>query len=228
MTVQLKNSDPANSFSHTLKIAAATDASDGWDLKDHPFRKSPCAQAPAITAFADSKEVSIFTFNSLNSKHDILLNTKAGSSGEHELTIAGTQLMKEYVCIALEDKENGKLTDMSNGGTYRFTASKTTTENRFVLHFSKEGNCFEQSSSAMGNSPEILPSSRGNIVRFSFTEAQPVQIDVVNVLGQAITESINLSAVDQSTEVVLPDGFKGCYLINIHFGGRTFSRKFVK
>ena len=48
MKLTLASTDITNTMAYTLKIASDENASDGWDTKDHPYRKSPNRAAPSI------------------------------------------------------------------------------------------------------------------------------------------------------------------------------------
>lgn len=104
-------------------------------------------------------------------------------------TVAGTEytLSFKYVegtVYAIKDMQNGKVTEMTNGNTYKFTAQENaTTENRFMIVTRNE-----------------IPSALDNV------EAAAVRKGVYTLMGQYLGESEMFSTLPAGVYVV--DGVK--------------------
>jgi hypothetical protein len=232
MTLNIRGDHEPSTYAHILKIAANASASDAWDVNDFPYRRSRVASAPSITSKIDGKDAKINTFNSNNTTYSMPLSTRAYVDGNYSITIAGRDFMTEYTCVTLEDTKENKWIDLSATTQYAFAMATTDNENRFVLHFSKNNDCRTMAAAGMSSDLEnqftVLPTASGNDIRFNFAETTPVTIDVMNLLGQNITEGIQVSAKDQTEQITLPADFSGMYLIRVSTENGTVVKKFMR
>lgn len=232
LSLTLKQANKANPFYHTLKIAANAEASDGWDLNDHPFRKSPNKNAPSITSKTfDNKELTINTFNSSNSSYSLSLTTQVGRSGNYTLDVSGIEFMPDYTCFLLEDKTGNKWYDLSQTGSINLDMNVNDVD-RFVLHFSRDGDCKSgitgSIASSFESSVQVLPSESGNVIQFGLSETTPVTIQLMNMLGQQLAEEQSIVVGTQSVNLVLPADFSGMYMVRVVSEKETITKKFVR
>jgi hypothetical protein len=75
---------------------------------------------------------------------------------------------------------------------------------------------------------QILPTLEGNNINFNFNEATTTKISLINLLGQAISESINVEAFNQSINISLPEGYRGMYLLKIESANGVVVKKFIR
>ncbi|MGZ4043910.1 MAG: T9SS type A sorting domain-containing protein, partial [Bacteroidia bacterium] len=232
-TLTISNADGLNSFAHTFKIGASSDASDGLDNKDVPFHPSPCKATPQMYSFVEGKKININTFNSNNENFSMPLRTQVTGTGNYKISAAGFDFVSDYTCIKLEDKLLNKIIDLTSQDTYICQMEPTDDANRFIVHFSKNNNCksFVASnavSNDFANKIDILPTTEGNVVNFNLNETTNSTISVVNLLGQTIVEGISVEANTQSINVALPENFSGMYIIRVSSSKGNFTKKFVR
>jgi hypothetical protein len=234
LQLTISSADGSHMMAHTLKVACAADANDGWDLKDHPFRKSLNKNAPSITASnTNGFDLSISTFNSDHQEYSMPLNVQVGVTGKYQINASDIEAMNsDYSCVSLEDKALNKFVDLNENSNYVFFAATVDEKDRFALHFNKNGNCKSVANSFMGNGIEnqvqVLPNDNGNIINFNFGETLNTKISVSNLLGQDITESMSLQANTQSIQIMIPVSFSGMYIVRIENEKGVVSKKFVK
>ena len=232
MQLTVSSADGSHMMAHTLKLATDADANDGWDLKDHPFRKSPNPKAPSITANSENFPLSISTFNSQHDEYTLPINVQVGVSGKYQINVSGIEFLNtDYNCVSLTDKKSGNSIDLSSMGNYTFFATNTDPKDRFELQLSKNGNC-KSMNATMANSIEdqvlILPTVNGNSIAFNFTNTLNTTVSVTNLLGQSILQTFNVQANTQTIEVGIPEDFSGMYIVSIFNENGTISKKFVK
>lgn len=231
MILNIRGAHEPDSYRHKLHIAASSDASDGWDLSDHPYKKSPVRSAPSITSKVDNKELKINTFNSLNETYTMPLSTRGQVSGNYTIEIESRDILEEYSCIYLEDTQTNKWLDLNVETSYSFNMNAGDNEERFVLHFSKNGDCKAPQYTVvneLNNQLIVLPTAEGNDILFNMNDATNVRIDVTNMLGQQLMNSMNITASNQTEKIALPSDFTGMYLIRISSDKETMVKKFVR
>ncbi len=234
LTLRLSSNDAGNTFFHVMKVGTSSDATDGFDPgQDHWFRKSPMKSAPEIYSTIDGNKSVINVFNANDNSYDMPLTTTVGVSGYYKIDAAGFNFLNDFTCVELEDKLLNKMVDLVASPSYLFRMNTSDDASRFVIHFSKAGNCKSLNSTnnsafTFENQVEVLPTSQGNSINFNLTETTPTAINVTNLLGQSIMEPMNVAAFNQSVNVSLPEGFSGMYLIKIESSKGTVIKKFVK
>lgn len=229
----LKMGSSNSSAAHIFKVAATTEANDGLDNKDIPFRASLNKATPEMYCMLDGKKININNFNLSNDSYSIPLKTKVTFSGNYKMEASGFDFVADYTCITLQDNLTGKVIDLTDGNGYCFTMNASDNVDRFILHFSKDSNCKSLASaitpsSDFDNQVEILPSAQGNIVNFNLSETTNTNISIVNVLGQTIVEPISLNANTQSVNIALPEDYSGMYIIKIESVKGSITKKFIK
>lgn len=216
---------------HTLHVGCDEQAKDGWDMKDHPFRKSLNPKAPSITSNAGGAIVTINTFNNDNETYIMPLNVHVGINGKYMISSSGIQYInKDYPVILLEDKMKHTFTDLNNIHSYTFHAQTSNPEDRFVLHFSKSADYHPASSVYTDNLADhisIRQMPGGNMIQFDLPEITTSTISVVDVLGRNIAENKTIDALDQSISLVLPADFRGMYLIVVESAKGKVTKKFT-
>ena len=89
-------------------------------------------------------------------------------------------------------------------------------KDRFTLHFSKTSTSTSIASYEANTNVQIWQSNEGtNAVKFNFLTTQRTTIELLNLLGQHIVESIPVEASNQTVYVTIPENFHGCYIVNI-------------
>lgn len=232
-TLKLSSNDENNNYYHTLKITANNNSSDGWDDNDHPFRKSPNHLAPSINTIIDGKKSVINSFNLSNDSYSMPIQTRVGIAGYYKIEAAGFENLSEYSCIKLEDKLLNKTVDLSPENSYSFQMNVGDNADRFIVHFSKNGDCRSavannSSISEFNNNVLILPTTEGNSIEFMFSESTPVNITVTNILGQTVVDALSLNVQSQTTNIVLPQDFSGMYIVKIESSKGVIIKKYVR
>ncbi len=226
--------DNSNTFSQTLKIACAPDASDGWDNKDFPFRKSLNELTPVIHALAGKIPLSVSTFNSKHMYYEMPLTTAVSKAGSYHISSKGVSFVDStFPCVRLEDKLLHKLIDLHQSNNYVFDAAPTDDSSRFVLHFSTDlENCnqitTDVTTAHIDNQIHVFQNQNGNTILFNLSESTATQIILMNVLGQRIIADIAIQALDQNITINLPDGFHGIYFVHIASSKGNLTRKFYR
>jgi hypothetical protein len=229
-SLRFSATDNKNNYYHSLKISANDMSSDGWDSNDHPYRKSPNKLAPSIFTTIEGKKAVINTFSSSNDNFSMPVTVNAPENGSYKIHADNLENMNEYTCIRLEDKQLGKIIDLSSGEAYSFQYNTKDNADRFTLHLSKSGNCrsFTNLSAEQSNGIIVLPTSEGNTVSFNMTEVTPATITVTNVLGQNLVEGMSLMAGTQTVNIALPQDFSGMYIIKVESSKGVTSKKYVR
>lgn len=231
---KLKLTNQNNFYNQTIRFAANTGANDGFDIEeDHPFRKSPNRGAPGIFCLIDNKKAVINTFNSNNVTYSVPLQVTSNVEGVFTIVPEGFDFITDYNCIKLEDTFLKVMIDLKETPFYQFRINPADNPNRFVLHFGKDNNCKSFAGSSIAensnnNSIEILPAINGNTVNFNLTSNESASIKVINLLGQNIIESINLTANTQSIYIAIPENYSGVYFIEVSTNSNTVTKKFIK
>jgi len=235
MQLTLSSAEGINTWAHTFKVAANTNATDGYDImEDYPFRRSPNKKSPYINCDSDKKiPLVINTFNSNNEAYSLPLNTFVGIAGKYQISISGVEFIKkDYTCVLLEDKATGKLIDLNKVENYTFFAGANDNVSRFVLHFSKSSNCkatsFATVSSSFENGVQVLQTNEGATINFNLDNAVVSSISVNNVLGQEIVNPLSVEALSQSVKLDIPTDFHGVYMIKIISEKGEIVKKFIK
>ncbi|MBL0329947.1 MAG: T9SS type A sorting domain-containing protein [Bacteroidetes bacterium] len=230
----LKLASTENSYAHNFKVIASTDASDGVDRKDIPFRNSPNKATPAMYTMVDGKRINTNTFNVSNETYSIALKTQVTVNGSYKITASGFEYISDYTCIKLQDKLTGQIVDLNEGNGYCFNMNVNDSPDRFILLLNKDNNNCKSFVAApastydFSNEVEILPTSQGNLVNFNFGETTNTTISVVNVLGQTIVEGTTVNATTQSVNIALPQDFSGLYFIKVESAKGAVTKKFVR
>jgi hypothetical protein len=229
----LKLASANSSAAHIFKVMNNSDANDGLDKKDIPFRASLNKTTPEMYCMIEGKKININNFSSTNDNYSIPLKTKVNVSGNFNLSASGFDFVSEYTCIKLQDNLTGKVIDLTAEVNYPVTINVSDNADRFVLLFSKDANCKSVASASsasadFSNQVEVLPTAQGNIINFNLSETTYTTISVVNVLGQTVVGSSSVNANNQSVNITLPEGFSGMYIIKIESAKGNITKKFVK
>ncbi|MDQ3046983.1 MAG: T9SS type A sorting domain-containing protein [Bacteroidota bacterium] len=232
-TLKISNADKNIRNAHSFKIAANSSAANAFVAgEDIPFRKSPNASTPALYTMIDGKKVNINTFNSSTDNYSIALRSEAKISGDYTIEAAGFDFVSDYSCVKLEDTKLNKVIDLNVENVYTFHLNSGDDVNRFIVHFSKDGNCktpsFNTIADAFSNEIEVLTAQDGNIINFNFTEVTPSIVTVTNILGQNIINTQSVEASNQSMKINLPSDFSGMYIISIESAKGKVTKKFVR
>ncbi len=230
----LKMSSTFSPNAHVFKVAASATSSDGLELNDIPFRASLNKATPEMYCMIDGRKININNFNSSNNNYSITLKTKVALSGKYKIEPSGFDFIPDYTCVTLQDNLTGTIVDLKDGNGYCFTMNANDNPDRFILHFSKDGNCKTVTAASVApstdfaNQVEILPTQNGNVLNFNLSETTSTSVSVVNVLGQTIVEAISLEANNQSININLPEGYSGLYIIKVESAKGSITKKFIK
>ncbi len=218
---------------HIFKVMNNSDANNGLDNKDIPFRASLNKTTPEMYCMIEGKKININNFSSTNDNYSIPLKTKVNVSGNFNLSASGFDFVSEYTCIKLQDNLTGQVIDLTAEVNYPVTINVSDDADRFVLLFSKDANCKSvasapSASADFSNQVQVLPTAQGNVINFNLSETTYTTISVVNVLGQTVVGSSSVNANNQSVNITLPEGFSGMYIIKIESAKGNITKKFVK
>ncbi len=162
------------------------------------------------------------------------LKTNVGVAGKYKFEAAGFDFIADYTCVSLFDNATGMSVDLNEGNGYCFTSNVNDSPDRFILTFSKNGDCKSLTSNTIAasvdfeNHVDVLPSAQGNTINFYLQETANTTISVSNMLGQNIVENININAIDQSVNIALPEGYSGMYIIKVESDKGSITKKFVR
>ncbi|HET6992054.1 MAG TPA: hypothetical protein VFJ43_12050, partial [Bacteroidia bacterium] len=91
---------------------------------------------PYLSSVMDSAtDLAISTLPPLNSSITVPLHVVVGSSGNYTIRRDSISELPHSMCVILEDLMNGAITQLSQGASYSFYISDTTSAVRFLLHF---------------------------------------------------------------------------------------------
>jgi hypothetical protein len=205
-------------FAHTFRLAVSPDASNGKDPMDIPFHKSPNAATPQLYTVLGDKKINTSVIRGDEQEYSILLESIAGYAGHYRIEADGFAGISEFHCVMLEDKTTGAVVNLARKHSYEFEAAPDDQPGRFVLHLSKTGNCQEEKSSGIASGSddvEILPSPAGSHISFHFEETTTANIELLNMLGQAIVPAMQVTAGNSTADVSLPETYSGLYLVRV-------------
>ncbi|HET6224877.1 MAG TPA: T9SS type A sorting domain-containing protein [Bacteroidia bacterium] len=225
----LSSGDGSNTMAHTLKIACNETALDGWDMSDHPYRRSLNPKAPSITSHAGQAVVSINTFNNSHETYIMPLQVKVGINGKYRINTDGiANVTKDYPVVLLEDRSTKKFIDLTTSSAYTFTAQSVDSPDRFVLHYSKSTNYTPNATTNSSTVSEIQISQTrdGNLIRFSNTEVENTTITVMDLLGKRIMDDVSVQALNQTVNISIPETFKGMYIVVVQSANNKTVKKF--
>jgi hypothetical protein len=231
LALTIGSADGSHLMQHTLQVASNEQASDKWDTKDHPFRKSLNPQAPSITSNAGEVTVSINTFNNSHETYVMPLNVHVGINGKYRISTTGIKnINTDYRVVLLEDKLTGVFTNLNNSSDYAFDAKTSDSKDRFSLHFSRSSN-YQPLKSAYTNyfadQVAISQTEAGNLIRFDMAETTNATISVMDLLGKNIVENTLVEASNQAVNITLPSEFRGMYLIVVQSAQGKVVKKFT-
>lgn len=234
LSLTLSSTDPNNTMAHTFKVLSNESAADGLDNIDHPFRRSLNPKAPAITANAGDRLVSINAFNNNHETYIMPLNLKIGIDGKYQIDFSGVKnLNANFAVILLEDKLTHTFVNLNNSTNYTFTALTIDSKQRFALHFSKSSTYKPISTGIttvndLSKEVQIVKNNNGSTINFDLLETESTSITTMDVLGKSIVESMNIQANNQSITIVLPESFHGLYFITVQSASGKTVKKFIQ
>ena len=232
LSLTIASADGSHMMAHTLEIACSEKASDGWDEKDHPFRRSLNPKAPSITASAGKVALSISTFSNKHNTYVMPLNLKIGVNGLYHIHTAGIKnVNRDFALILLEDKLTHTFVDLNNSMDYTFSAQTTDLKDRFVLHFSKTLDYKPTSITTavdLGEEIQIFKTNTGNLINFNSGKSQNMNISVIDIMGRAMIYDLNAQANDREIILTLPSDFHGWYIVVIESANGKTVKKFIQ
>ena len=227
-TLTLSSADGSHTMEHTLKVACNENASDGWDVTDHPFRKSLNPKAPSITSYAENARVTINTFNNQHETYLMPLKVEVKQEGEYSIQLMSVNTVtRDFPMVFLEDRKTKQFIDVTKSSDYKFTTKEGDSDDRFVLHFSKSANYKPSVKANTSNEIVLLKNELGNEIKFNFKETENVTISMVDLLGKQIIADIQVKATEQTINIALPSTFQGVYLVIVHTSGNRIVKKFI-
>jgi hypothetical protein len=232
-TLKLSGSEYNVPFTHILKVAASSSASDGWNSdEDHLYRKSPVKEAPSLYTSVEGKKLIINKFNNSNETYAMPVALKVGVAGHYKFEATNLEMMSDYSYIKLEDKFLNKMIDLTKESAYSFEMPEIgENTDRFVVYFSKKKD-FQtlpvNRTTDFNDHVEVLPTVQGNTINFHLNETTHTVITVTNIMGQTIIDAIAMDVNSQSVNISLPEGYSGMYLVKIESAQGTITKKFIK
>lgn len=225
-----------NSFGGETSIAFNAGATHNYDSEyDALFMPGPNELAPNIGTFSnDGKELLMNNLLRDGNTVAVPLFVKTKQGGDYTLTFRGVEKFGEYSCIYLEDKSTGKLYDLKKNVVVSFKAPAGTSQADFVVHFSnnESGQCEAlahqpvQNTIAADDISTNIKVFRGMdavYANFSFDDVTTVNISVYNVLGEKVTEDMQLPVTTNQVRIAL--AVKGIYLVKVAAKDQVFTTK---
>jgi hypothetical protein len=222
--VKLETADE-QSYSHTMKILLSDAASSGWDDLEHPYRASPCKDAPGIFSPVGERKAVILS-TPAEDELEIPLSLSAGHSGKFQLSFDGLLYAEQYECALLEDRLSNHWTDIRKSSSVQILLGTGVTANRYFLHFSRQGKCETRDQSLPAGVIVAEQSGQTNLI-FSCSP-RVVTVTVTNILGQEIVPSERINTTSESHLVPIPESFQGACVIRVTGDGLDFSQKLIK
>ena len=230
LKLTLASADGSHTMASILEVGCTPVSLDGFDETDHPFRRSLNPKAPKLTAQAGKIPLSISSFNSDQQSFDMPVTMETGFNGLYTISVSGMgNVTSDFPFVMLEDKLTKQSIDLTKNTSYTFGAQTMDRKDRFTLHFSKTSTSTSIASYEANTNVQIWQSNEGtNAVKFNFLTTQRTTIELLNLLGQHIVESIPVEASNQTVYVTIPENFHGCYIVNIKTANGTFVKKFIQ
>lgn len=217
-------------FSHKAELYLDENATAAFEgSHDALYLKSPVKEAPAIYMMSsDNNKLVKNAFSAADNTVNVPVTVMAGINDIYTIEISGVEnLMGEYSCVMLEDRQENKMIDLSTTRNYTFSLNKGTDASRFVLHLSRNNNECERlagKTDINGNTVQVINSSEGIFVKFDLEENTPATISMYNVLGQEVM-STSVEANKQTAKLDVPAGLDGIYFVNVQMSDRKVTEK---
>ncbi len=141
---------------------------------------SPLETAPSLYLPTELENFSIRYLNDTVSNPHVPLSFKAGRNGDYTINFNFNN--GDFETVILEDKQTKDFIDLTMESDYRFRASKTDNEDRFVIHF---GEIQPEANLVL---PAHIYSSAGNVVLDLSMVNEITDVKIVDVLGRTILQ----------------------------------------
>jgi hypothetical protein len=140
---------------------------------------SPVTTAPSLYLANGEVNLSIRYLTDTVANPHVPLLFKAGRDGYYTINFD----FDNFDIVVLEDRLTGKFTDLTLSPDYRFNASKSDNESRFIIHF---GAIREKANLEL---PANIYMSGGELVIDLTLVDEPTDVKVVDVLGRTILQN---------------------------------------
>ena len=122
-------------YSDQALIAMIPDALNSYDYRYDAWKMAGPEITPQLSAFKDGKQLSIASFNQIDSTMQIPISLKAGTTGTYSLSI-NNGIYLDGLKIFLLDKILNTTTRMDDQNTVSITAATADISDRFTILFS--------------------------------------------------------------------------------------------
>ncbi len=215
-TLTFKVSNDANGYYDISTLGFKAHATEGFDMAfDSHKLFSIVKTAPSLWTKSDAQDFSTNYLPETTTAYDVPLHFKPGVSTVYHLTIKGADSF-DNTGLVLEDLKTGEKIDLSNTGSYDFSANKGDDVNRFVLHINGV--------TAVPNVNEtdgIQVFSYGNTVYLHGQHMLNGKVSIFNTLGQKVYDGLLNGAAKQQIRV----NRKGIYFVRVEETGHVFIHK---
>ncbi len=216
-TLTFKITDDANSYSDESILGFKPNATEDWDMAfDAHKLMSLVKTAPQIWTVSKDQKFLVNYLPETTTAYDVPLHFKPGVSTVYHLTIKGADSF-DNTGLVLEDLKTGEKIDLSNTGSYDFSANKGDDVNRFVLHINGV--------TAVPNVNEtdgIQVFSYGNTVYLHGQHMLNGKVSIFNTLGQKVYDGLLNGAAKQQIRV---NQHKGIYFVRVEENNHVFTKK---
>ena len=178
-------------------------------------RFSPVSTVPSLYSIKYNEKWSIDYLKNTTDNAVVPVGFRAGLDGEHTLSFKG---LNNFEQVILEDLKNGVRKTLSVDATYTFSALKSDSPNRFLLHFKSATNVDDYITS----NPQAWISDNKLVIENPFTTNTDVQI--FDASGRIIS---NYKAVNGQNSYIF-DQTAGIYLVRMTNNGKDYKTKIVK
>ncbi len=216
-TLTFKVSNDANGYYDISTLGFKAHATEGFDMAfDSHKLFSIVKTAPSLWTKSDAQDFSTNYLPETTTAYDVPLHFKPGVSTVYHLTIKGADSF-DNTGLVLEDLKTGEKIDLSNTGSYDFSANKGDDVNRFVLHIN--------SVTAVPNVNEtdgIQVFSYGNTVYLHGQHMLNGKVSIFNTLGQKVYDGLLNGAAKQQIRV---NQHEGIYFVRVEENNHVFTKK---
>ena len=205
-------------------IVADPNALDGFDNYDSQKMTNANVNIPEIFTLAGSEELVINRMNNLSGNKELPLGFRPGKTCNFTIEATEVSNFSNDMKVMLLDKLTGIEQELAVGSPYSFSSDATATNNRFSVLF-KSPSVTTGLNNATNNQNVLVYRNLNNQITVICNQGIDDQssVSVYNAVGQKLS---NQKLAKTSTEI--NGAFTaGVYLVTVHNGGQTVTKKVI-
>ncbi len=205
-----------------------------YERVDIPHLASPEPTAPALVMVSpENKHLRKNYLDELDDEVQIPFIVNVGIAGEYKLSSDNLEQFDSYDCVLVEDLLTGEFIDLRTEKNYVFQVNELHNDDtRLILHLNKDNDCEKLLVNATdpiaAEEVIIFGNQNGANITFNFEAQTRVKVSMINLLGQDMAETLNLTTQTETIQLNTPDQFKGVYLLVIDLPGERITKKLIK